>query len=437
MLQSNSQRNGTVVVAVAVCLVAILGVIALSLDGGLLLDKRRQSQAAADAAALAAASELFRTYFTNGALDNGPLPGKTGPAAGDIRKFAKEIAKVNGFEDGENGVTVEVYIPPISGPFTGQRGHVEVKISCVQQRYFSTIFGPTEEIPIGARAVARGKRTTINNGIIVLDPDDKDSLGLGGNPVITVKGTAAVIVNSNHAEAMIANGNAIITSESGFDITGVPGWSNIGGAVITGTINSGVPPTPDPLRSIPQPDPSAMITRSTKALKHSSANTITLRPGVYEGGIAISGKGNVFMEPGIYYMRGGFSFSGQGSVTGHGVMIYNDPQSNSDAIDLSGQGAITISPPTEGPYQGISLFQRRDGSDQPTVSVSGNGTAPLSITGTFYAASAELKVTGNGTQDTIGSQYISNTLKLGGNGSFNVDWNPNVVPGVRQVWLVE
>ena len=61
----------------------------------------------------------------------------------------------------------------------------------------------------------------------------------------------------------------------------------------------------------------------------------------------------------------------------------------------------------------------------------------MRISGTFYAASAELKVTGNGTQDTIGSQYISNTLKLGGNGSFNVDWNPNVVPGIRQVWLVE
>jgi hypothetical protein len=50
---------------------------------------------------------------------------------------------------------------------------------------------------------------------------------------------------------------------------------------------------------------------------------------------------------------------------------------------------------------------------------------------------ALLKVTGNGTQDTIGSQYISNTLQLGGNGSFNVDWNPNVVPGIREIWIEE
>ena len=123
----------------------MLGVLALSLDGGLLLDIRRKSQAAADAAALAAASGILRTYFTNGALDNGPLPGKTGPAAGDIRKFAKEVAKANGFEDGVDGITVDVYIPPISGPFTGQRGHAEVRTASVQRRYLSTIFGSVEK----------------------------------------------------------------------------------------------------------------------------------------------------------------------------------------------------------------------------------------------------------------------------------------------------
>jgi hypothetical protein len=61
----------------------------------------------------------------------------------------------------------------------------------------------------------------------------------------------------------------------------------------------------------------------------------------------------------------------------------------------------------------------------------------LSITGTFYVPKGPLSVTGNGTQDTIGSQYISDTLTLGGNGSFNVDWAPTLVPGVREVWLVE
>jgi hypothetical protein len=435
-LIDTQRRRGTVVVAVGVCLVAMLGIIALSLDGGLQLDKRRQAQAASDAAALAAASELFRTIFTNDGLDNGPIPNKTGPAAGSIRQFAKDVAKANGFEDGENGVTVEVYIPPISGPFTGMKGHVEVKIACVQARYFSRVFGPTEEIPIGARAVARGTRTTVNNGLIVLNPTLKGSFSTAGGGDVDVGGSAAVIVNSNHPEAMIANGGGSVSAPY-YDVTGTPGWSTPGGGSFEGTINNGVEPTPDPLRFVPEPDPTTMITRSTKRLTHSSANTITLRPGLYEGGIAVSGKGNVVLEPGLYYMRGGFSFSGQGSLTGLGVTIFNYPLSISDGIDLSGQGAITMTPPMDGPYQGITLFQSRTATDQPTVSVTGTGTAPLYMTGTFYAPKAELKVTGNGTEDTIGSQYISDTLTLGGNGSFNVDWDPTLVPGIRQVWLVE
>src|SRR5687768_12949042 len=96
-----TERRGTVTVAVGICLVAMLGVIALSLDGGLLLDKRRQAQAASDAAALAAASELFRWHFSHAGLDNGPIPTKTGvgPEAGKIREFAKEVAAKNGFRD--------------------------------------------------------------------------------------------------------------------------------------------------------------------------------------------------------------------------------------------------------------------------------------------------------------------------------------------------
>ena len=427
MRLSATQRKGAVAVVVAVSLIGILGVIALSLDGGILLDKRRQVQAVADAAAYAGASELFKTTFTNHGYDKD----------GSIALYVKDVAKANGFEDGKDGVSVQAHIPPQSGPFAGQAGHVEVLISMPQRRYFSRIFGSSVDVPVGARAVARGIRSTINDGIIVLNPTLKGSFQTGGTGSSAIKGGADVIVDSNNTYAMIANGGGSVTAPQ-FQVTGMPGWETPGGGSFVGTINSNVPPTPDPLRFVPPPDPTTMVVRSTKKLQFSSANTVTLQPGVYIGGISISGKTNIVLEPGIYYMQGGgFNYGGQGSLTGVGVMIYNDPQSNSDAISLSGQGAVTMSPPTSGPYQGISLFQRRSGLPQPDLSVTGAGTAPLSITGTFYAAGALLKVTGNGTQDTIGSQYISDTLTLGGNGTFNVDWNPTDTPGVRQVWLVE
>lgn len=86
-----------------------------------------------------------------------------------------------------------------------------------------------------------------------------------------------------------------------------------------------------------------------------------------------------------------------------------------------------------GPYQGVLLFQNR--TSTTPVSVSGNGS--MYITGTFYCASAVLNVTGNGGQQTIGAQYISYDLVLGGNGFFKCSWSPDLTPGTRDILLVE
>lgn len=417
------RRPGNVVVAVAVSLVTLLACVSLSVDGGMLQDKRRHVQAAADAAAMAAAGDLYYNWSVEKGSD----------AGGTARALAFETAKRNGFEHGVDGTEVVVSIPPATGPFTGQKGYVEVVIKFDHARYFSKVFG-NQAVPIRARAVGRGRKATTKQAILVLDPDDKDALGIGGGGVVSVE-NSSIQVNSTHPEATIANGGGTMYSEIDTSITGgyvTPGGGSItGGPVITGT-----DPIPDPLAYLTPPDPSTMVVRSTKKLTHSSANTITLKPGVYYGGIQITGKGDVVLEPGIYYMYGGgFSFSGQGSLVGHEVMIYNKPLSTSDNITISGTNAVKVelSPPSSGPYQGFLFWQER-GTDVP-IDVTGNGN--LTLTGTFYATGAELKVTGNGAADLIGSQYIVDRLKTNGNGNFSVDWTPYSTPGVREVALVE
>ena len=59
------------------------------------------------------------------------------------------------------------------------------------------------------------------------------------------------------------------------------------------------------------------------------------------------------------------------------------------------------------------------------------------MTGTFYTAGGTLNVTGNGSNDTIGSQYISYDLVVNGNGAFNADWNANNTAKTRIIRLVE
>src|SRR5689334_18008896 len=103
MLMRNPRRDGTVVIVVLLALIVMLSVAALSLDGGLMMDKRREIQATADTAALAAASELYVNWFTSHGLDT---------VDNSAVNTAQAVATSNGFQNGVNGCVVTVNIPP-------------------------------------------------------------------------------------------------------------------------------------------------------------------------------------------------------------------------------------------------------------------------------------------------------------------------------------
>jgi hypothetical protein len=418
----SQRRRGNVAVLTAASLIALVGITAIAVDGGLLLDDYGRVQSAADTAALAAAADLYANYLTGNGLD----PNHTASNSA----FANAAA--NGFTN--DGVTsiVAVNIPPSKGPFKGMPSYVEVIITYNQKRGFSNIFGDGD-LPVQARAVAQGSWTTIRDGILVLDPTSKGSLSTGGGGSITITGGAPIIVDSNNSQAAIANGTGAMTAPV-FDITGIPGTATPGGGSFSGTIYSGVPPTPDPLKYLPEPDPTTMTLQSKNATQIAGTKDVTLYPGVYQGGIKVTGQGNVTLMPGIYYMDGGgFTYTGQGNLNAQGVMIFNAPQSNSDVVNVSGSGSVNWTPPTTGIYQGISIFQDRDAT--ATVSVSGNGG--MYITGTFYAADALMNISGSGTNNYIGSQYISYDLALGGNGNININYGNAPIPRSRVLKLVE
>jgi hypothetical protein len=411
-------RRGTVAVLAALCLTGLVGFAALSLDGALLHQDRRAAQSAADAAALAGAGNLFVNWRSNQGQDT----------SGAAAQEALNAAAANGFNNDGVHSTVTVNIPPLSGDHVGQVGYIEVIVQMFQPRGFSAIWG-SDPITVEARAVARGMWTAWNNGILVLDPSSSGSLSSNGGSSVTTN--AKIIVDSNSASATTVVGGGTLTAPE-FDITGVPGTSTSGGGTINGTILDGQVPTPDPLAYLPEPDPSTMTVQSKHTVKLQNQGSLSLQPGVYQGGINVTG-GNLTLAPGIYYMDGGpFSFSGTGSLTAEGVMIVEAPQSNPDVISITGTGTINLSPMTTGLYQGISLWQERTSTNTLTVSGGGSG----SITGTFYAQHGTLKVSGSGGQG-VGSQYISWDVVLAGNGTFGIHWTPAGVAPAKYLQLVE
>jgi Flp pilus assembly protein TadG len=416
-------RQGAVAVLVAVCMVMLLSFVAIAVDGGSLLDQRRHAQSTADAAALAAAESLFKNYLTNYGLD----------PSGAAATAAKSIAAANGYSNDGTSSVVSVRTSPqtyAGGPNQGKvlpPGYVEVAVQYNQQRFFSKILG-TGSIPIPARAVARGRWAPAFVGIHVLDLHEPSALRATGGANGSVAGGASVIVNSDASDAAVTTGGSTLKA-SRFDVTG----GTSGGGFI-GEVQTGTPPQPDPLRNIPQPIASDYSEQSNGP-KHYSNGNRTISPGVYNGGIAITGQANVTMEPGVYYMKGGgFSMTGQGNLLAHGVIIYNDPKQSSDVISISGSngGSVTMTPPTSGVYKGLTLFQNRSATQD--MNVSGNGS--FHMTGTFYAANALMNVTGNGAGQ-IGSQYVSRLLDINGGGGLGIDYDPDQVVPRRILGLVE
>lgn len=416
-----SRRRGTVVVLVAIGLVPLLGIMAIALEGGYLMTERRRVQATSDAAVLAAADMLYRNYVAYKGLD----------LNNEARQAARTLARDSGYTNDGINSTVTVNIPPLSGNFIAKPGYAEVIVESRVERGFSKLWG-SDRIPVRSRAVALGKWDSFNTGILVLDPSGSGSLNAGGGGNLNLTGGAKIIVDSKNASAVIINGGGNLTATE-VDIYG--NYTTPGGGQIVGDIRLGMDPTPDPLAYLPQPNPSSLPVQSSKGLQIVNGNR-NLQPGVYKGGISIGGQASVTLQPGIYYMDGGgFSFTGQGSMVGQGVMIYNSPKSNSDKVDLSGtsSASVTITPPTSGLYQGISLFQARTAA----VPMNVGGSGRINMTGTFYAAKALLKIAGNTPGNVIGSQYVSYQLSTSGTAGLTIDWSPDKTTRLRTLGLVE
>ena len=291
MRKQKQTRRGTVAVMTAVCLVLVLTVVAIAIDGGLLLDNARRVQAVADTAAFSAAEDLYLNARANKGLDpNGSA-----------------VARAVAITDAAGYPTPIVNIPPASGAFAGRQGYVEVIVTTQQKRYFSRILGKGD-LPVGARAVAEGRWAPFKTGILVLDPTKPGALTDTGGGVLSVLGVPT-IVNSKAPDAATATGNGTVVS-SEFDVTGVPApaaaalcwtdqeWSGTdarSAQVFAGT-------RPKTMIQVKQQNP--LFKRHAQ---HSARRSTR--------GIDISGQATLNMAPGIYYMDGGgFSFTGRGSL---------------------------------------------------------------------------------------------------------------------------
>lgn len=487
--------RGQVLVIFAFGLVAILAIAALVFDIGSDLVERRTQQKGADAAALAGARYLTTT------------PCKAAWTLGacyEAWQAAEELALKNAYTDGA-AVDVVVKIPP--GPesnFYNQPGHIQVTITKTRPTIFAGLLGiPTSRV--STIAVARNANDlSVAHSMIALEETGCQAAKFGGNGTVTVEGS--IQVDSSCSTALFgAGGNVTVHAPACYVVGGYqyntksdvdcdypsPGLdpptsgitpagdplASLRGPTLAGAgsgaavrVEAGTG-TPDgcPIYAAPLPPDTtnAGTMESPRTCKITNGNTTyRLYPGVYWGGIAITGKAGmtIYVEPGIYYMAGGgFSISGNDltlrtvtagtTSTGGGILLYNtddpyfrtvcaDPTYVSPgcigAIKITGTGGPTdvihLEPYESDPYKNILIYQERNATRQPGLDINGEGRV-LELSGTIYAPEANIKLAGNG--ESISTQIISNTWDVTGNGSLTITYDADNLVKFRGTGLVQ
>jgi Flp pilus assembly protein TadG len=451
MKSARHRRKGTIMVIVVLILAVLVGMVGVVLDAGQLMNAHRQVQNAADAAATAAALELLR--------------GRSSSIAASV---ATQFVQHNGL----GAATVAVNIPPATGAHAGNANYAEVTVNFpVQTRLIQVLGGPTTRT-VAARAVAGWEGVNIDADVMAINGNARPGINLTGNGSLRVNGT--VVVNSNGGGLTehgvpINNGNtgyAIETSGNGnlqaLDVESAGGVSNP--SKITNysgsgqsPLHTGVPAQSDPFEFLAPPTTAnGAVATNFGTIKLSGNQSVTLQPGVYNS-ISASANVTVTMQPGIYIIKGGgISLSGNATITGSGVMVYNTgsdynvntglpdsgdgssapPASGSPsfgALSISGNGNLSLSSYSNSasPFDGLLFYQRR--LNTQTIDLSGNAQLD-SFQGTVYAKYAELNLSGNGSMNT---QFIVDHIDFTGNGNLTIDTTGNHFADSSRVFLVE
>lgn len=390
-------------------IVSLLGLLGLVVDVGYGYYVKQVAQAAADSAVMAA---ITMAKASGGTCSTGVLC-QTGyscpvsPTSTTDFGVACMYAKANGFTNtGKQAVSISsgTGVPP-SNPGITTSYWITVTATQQQGLGFLRILGAT-----GAQISAQATGAVIigqNSGgcVYVLSPNQGAAMTIKGTS--TVWSDCGIYVNSSASNAFSVTGNSTTTSS----VINVVGGSSINNnATVSPTPQNGATAAADPLASLPAPSYSGCDYNAYS----SSGGTITLNPGVYCGGISITGQANLTLNPGTYILNGGgfTSTSNNTVMNGQGVFFYNTSNGYTfGPISLAGGTQITLTAPTAGTYKGILFYQDRNINSSATNTIAG-GANPT-MTGSVYMPTADVSFVGNSaTSQTLA--FIVRTLTVTG-----------------------
>jgi len=389
----HTSERGQVLVIIVLTMFGLVGITGLAIDGSRAYSDRRHAQNAADTAALAAALAYIRT------------PGEDWTAVGFSR------AASNGYDDNETTNFVDVYHPPVEGPYTGNTEYVQVKITS----HIGTLFGGVigiEQITNTVQAVARVDPpvfTELYDGhaVVGLAPHTCKAVKYQGNANTTLTG-GGLFVNSDCDQAAFFNNSssAYLTAPS---LTVVGDEDHKVGALNVPTINENAT---DQARSYP---PREYVLPNPECVEDAAKNGETLSPGNWSGTFPPAGV--KYLESGVYCVNSGdFRLNASDYLEGHGVFIWME----SGEVRWNGGATVKLYAPVTGPYANLLLYLPITNSNGVTL----NGNSGSGLEGTILAPASPIDIQGTGEAGVTG-QIIGFTVDLGGTSGVDVHYDKN------------
>lgn len=401
----------------ALMAIPLFGLAAVVFDLGMTMRDRRNLQAHADDAAIAGAWEykngpnvslhavhwIAMQYLQgplNFTLPQGTCQNSTACPAGTY--------------------TVGTYTVTMADPGSKR---LDLSISHQEPAIFAAIIG-AGTVTAGSSARATQPYVAPCGMCVMASGSTPNAFDVQGNGAVTVTGAGFMDNSTDPSTAAHLQANGGLTVSAPYSIGIAPG----GGWTQGGSGSFSPPPVTKPAIS----DPLANVPLPTTPGPPCLAGPVsgTANPGCYT---TLGGGGSLLtLNPGTYIITSQVLL-GDFGVTGTGVTLYfactlwptpcaSGGQAGATIIGGS-NGSLNISAPAGNsgqPYPGMAIFYDRNNTSPLLLTSNGSAT----ITGTLYAASAQLNTQGTGGY-TINGTVIVRTALLQADGSLNLSYDPN------------
>lgn len=365
---------GSIAVSTAVGAPVLMGGVGLASDFAIFSMKKAKLQAAADAAALAATRELSVIQSgsspTVAAAKSAPGGGASTADDGPIGAIARSyVASAVGDGDGTISTTVEI---------DESTGTVKVVVVDQWQPFFAHFLGANiTPIRTDARAELVGESKVC---VIATSSSGLGAVSMTKNSHLEANG-CSIYSNSTNSSGFYLGSGATIKADLACSAGGV---YNKGGVSSTEVLTD-CPPLPDPLEGRATPKVGACDFSKVKITSGAS----TLQPGVYCGGLSITGTADVTLAEGDYIIKDGlFLVSDDAKVKGKNVAFYLTGLLS--LIQFWGNATIDLSGAEEGDMAGLLFFE--DPNSGPLRIHNIRSAHAYNLTGTIYLPKGNLLV---------------------------------------------